>query len=170
MAANAILLLTPVLRLLESPVWLPPWMGELADAAGWTALLLCAAAAAWYLRQTLPGNAAMVLGGVLLGAGVLAACATTHFDSPQLAAWLEYHVLTTAWAGAALCMLGIGFVAHSIRWGGNGIAVCPAAVPGAAVQLPHQPGCIATHHGGNSPPLSSPAGSPSSERWRLCWW
>jgi hypothetical protein len=126
-AANAVLLLTPVVRLLQAPAYLPPWMGELADAAGWTALLLCAAAAAWYLWQTLPGNLSHVLGGVLLEIGVLVACEMTHFNSPQLAAWLEYHMLAMAWAAAALCVLGVGFVWQS-----------PVTAPGAAVDVPHQ--------------------------------
>jgi hypothetical protein len=139
-AANSILLLAPVLWLLQSPAWLPPWMGELADASGWTALLLCAVAAAWYLWQTLPGNVLHALGGVLLGIGVLVACWMPHFNSPQLAVWLEYHMLTMAWAAAASCMLGIGFAANSRGWGNRCISTTAVSAPGAAAQSPQQHG------------------------------
>jgi hypothetical protein len=113
--ANAVLLVLPVARLLQSPAYLPTWMGHLAGASGWAALLLSAVAVAWYLWQELPKHLLNIIGSLLLGAGVLIACQVTSCNSPLLAAWLEYHVLTTAWAAAALLMLGIGFVVGTPR-------------------------------------------------------
>ncbi len=112
-AANVALLLTLVARLLRTPSCLPPQFGEIGDAWGWAALLLCAAAAAWYLWRTMPEQLPHVLGGLLLGIGVLVACNTAHINTPTARDWLEYHVLTMAWASAALVLLGIGFLS---RW------------------------------------------------------
>ena len=103
-AGNLIVLIVPVVWLVRTPVYLPQWMAGLAEPAGWLALLLAAAAAAWYLHQTLPGHLPHVLGGLLLGAGVLCACHTVRL----LDGWLAYQTLVTAWAAAGLILLGIG--------------------------------------------------------------
>ena len=71
---NAAILVLPVYSLLVHPQGLPQWMHDFSDPPGWLALLLCAAAAAWYLYQTRAGSLLHVLGGVTLGAGVLIAC------------------------------------------------------------------------------------------------
>ena len=139
-AANAVLLLVPVVRLLQTPACLPTWMGELADAPGWMALLLAAAAAAWYLWHTLPGAMPHVLGGALLGAGVLAACSVTRIGPPNFADWLEYHVLTTAWAAAAMSVLGVGFVGRKLRAAEMGISpICAEHPPGRSGKLDLSP-------------------------------
>jgi hypothetical protein len=114
MAANAMLLLVPVLRLLAMPAYLSPWMSGLADRWGWIGLLLTAAAIAWRLQQTQPSRLVHVLGATMLGVGVLVACGTGDLTSPGLANWLPYHMLTTAWAAAALCVLGAGFVGRKL--------------------------------------------------------
>ena len=48
---------------------------------GWIGLLSAAAAAGWYLRHTLSGHVLHVLGCLLLGVGVLAACHAGQSDS-----------------------------------------------------------------------------------------
>ncbi len=108
--ANIALLAAPVVRLVKTPAYLPPQFGTIADGWGWVALVLTAAAAGWYLGQTMPERLPHLLGGLLSGVGVLAACDMTHFNPPAIAVWLEYHVLTASWAAAALVLLGIGFL------------------------------------------------------------
>ena len=84
-------------------------MNELAAPQGWIGLLLTAAAAAWYLRQTQPGSLLHVLGGLAVGAGVLAACGVASIYRPAPAdSWIAYHTLTTAWAAAGLIVFAAG--------------------------------------------------------------
>ena len=110
---NVVLLAAPVIALVRAPDKLPGWMKELATGPGWLALLLTAAAAAWYLRRALPGNLVHVVGGLALGAGVLAACyaANQHAVSET---WIESHVLMAAWAATALLLLGGGWLGEMI--------------------------------------------------------
>jgi hypothetical protein len=116
-AASLILLVQPVVWLLGTPGWLPAWMAGLGAAPGWLALGMAAVCAAWYLRQTLPGNLLHVLGGLGLGAGVLAACAVATWDPPSTrhSAWLAYHTLVAAWASTCLALLGIAWLGRSLR-------------------------------------------------------
>ena len=91
--------------------------GPLADAPGWLALLLAAAAAAWYLGRVLPGNLIHVAAGLLLGIGVLMRCHVGQFNkAPGTDSWLAYHTLVAAWASAALLVLGVA-VRHSASGG-----------------------------------------------------
>jgi hypothetical protein len=108
---NAVLLVPAVFELLVTPQGLPLWMTEYGNMAGWLGLLLTAAAAGWYLRQTLPGNMVHALGGLLLGAGVLAACAisNTTFAATILQEWRAYHMLMGAWtASGAVLFAAVG--------------------------------------------------------------
>ena len=121
---NFILLLVPVVWLLSTPAhltgWQTDWMTRLAELPGWLGLLLTAAAAAWYLRQALPGSLLHVPAGLGLGAGVLlAACAAKYsadfqarFDWGQ---WLEYHTLTAAWTAVGALVLALGWFARNLR-------------------------------------------------------
>jgi hypothetical protein len=104
---NAALLVAAVFELLVEPQRVPQWMTEYGDMAGWLGLLLTSAAAGWYLHQTLPGNLVHALGGLLLGAGVLAACGTSSTAStlPLLGEWPAYHVLQAAWTAAGAVLL-----------------------------------------------------------------
>ena len=91
-------------------------MNELAAPQGWIGLLLTAAVAAWYLRQTQPSSLLHVLGGLAVGAGVLAACRVASIYRPAPAdSWIAYHALTTAWAAAGLMV----FAMHGGRLGGR---------------------------------------------------
>lgn len=116
---NVVILVVPALWLTLSPGHLPGWitrpMAQVSDLPGWLGLLLAAAAAAWYLRQVLPGNLLHVLGGLGLGAGVLAACSTTDLGDRGGSAWLPYHTLTTAWAAVGLSLLGLALLGRRLR-------------------------------------------------------
>ena len=135
---GAVLVTLPVLCLLGEPDRLPRWATDLAAAPGWTAILLAAVAAAWYLRQVSPRGLVHVPGSLALALGVLAACAAgmEKGDSPHLYAapfgpfrqmgtvpfcrpWLSYHVLTAAWAAAGLAVLGIGWAGRKLRMTGQ---------------------------------------------------
>lgn len=117
---NVLLLVVPVAWLLLTPDRLSDdmteLMGQMAQAPGWLALLLSAAAAAWYLRQAVPGNLLHVLGGLGLAAGVLLACHTTYVnvtDRPAWNLWMEYHTLIAAWTAVGSLLLAVGL------WGGR---------------------------------------------------
>jgi hypothetical protein len=79
-------------------------------------LLLSAAAAAWYLRQIMPGKLMHVLGPLTLGAGVLAACNAGRWQVPGSLLRIEYWTLTVAWAAAGLLVLTIGILTRQLRW------------------------------------------------------
>ena len=103
------MLALPVAWLVERPTYLPDWLARMADAPGWLALLLSAAAAAWYLGQVSRGNLMHVVGGLAAGIGVLAACHAGR-DNSVAGRWLAYHTLTTAWAAAAMAVLAIAWL------------------------------------------------------------
>ncbi len=105
---NCVLAVLPVAWLMHTPAGLPRWMNELAAPQGWIGLLLAAAAAAWYLRQSQLGSLLHVLGGLALGAGVLAACSMDSiYPHAPANSWIAYHALTTAWAAAGLLVFAI---------------------------------------------------------------
>ena len=112
---NAAILVLPVFSLLVHPQGLPLWMRDFSDPPGWLGLLLCAAAAAWYLYQTRAGSLLHVLGGVALGAGVLIACTASGTNIGRHSDWLEYHLLFTSWAAAAIVVLGAAFAGKELR-------------------------------------------------------
>ncbi|MGA2798300.1 MAG: hypothetical protein ABSE63_12020, partial [Thermoguttaceae bacterium] len=112
---NAAILCLPVYSLLVHPQGLPQWMRDFSDPPGWLALLVCAAAAAWYLYQTRAGSLLHVLGGVTLGAGVLIACTASGSDTGGNGQWQEYYLLFTAWAAAAFVVLGAAFAGKSLH-------------------------------------------------------
>ncbi|MCE5268170.1 MAG: hypothetical protein LLG00_09825 [Planctomycetaceae bacterium] len=113
----------PVAWLVGTPEYLPDWLARLSDVPGWLALLASTAAAAWYSGRALRGNLLHVVSCLILGAGVLIACHVGQGDGSQVANhWHAYHTLMTAWATAALIVLGLGrfavpFVVH--RLGGD---------------------------------------------------
>jgi len=98
------------------PAALPAWASQLAEPPGWIALVLAAAAAAWYLRQVSPEILFHTVGGLGLGIGVLVTCSTAD-GSGRLALddWLSYHVLFTSWAAAGLAVLGLGMLGRNLR-------------------------------------------------------
>jgi hypothetical protein len=112
---NAAILVLPVYALLVQPQGLPQWMHDFSDPPGWLALLLCAAAAGWYLYQTRAGSLLHVLGGVASGAGVLIACTVSAGDTGGNGQWQEYHLLFTTWTGAAFLLLGVGLAGKSLH-------------------------------------------------------
>ncbi len=112
---NAAILILPVYALLVHPQGLPQWMHDFSDPPGWLSLLLCAAAAAWYLYQTRAASLLNILGGATLGAGVLFACTASGADIGGQSQWQEYHLLFTAWAAAAFVVLGAAFACKGLR-------------------------------------------------------
>jgi hypothetical protein len=112
---NTAILVLPVCSLIVHPQGLPPWMRDFSDPPGWLSLLICAAAAAWYLYQTRAGSLLNVLGGAALGAGVLFACTASKANIGRHGEWQEYHLLFTAWAAAAFVVLGAGFAGKGLR-------------------------------------------------------
>jgi hypothetical protein len=114
-AGNLLLAVQPVAWLMYTPSGLPQWMDGLATPQGWIGLLLAAAAAAWYLRQTRAGSLLHVLGGLAIGAGVLSACRVAAICRPTATdAWVAYHVLTTAWAAAGLTVFAIAVAGRAV--------------------------------------------------------
>ena len=113
--ANGSLLLAPVFRLMATPDHLPDALSRLAEAPGWMGLVLTAAAAGWYLRETLPGKLLHVLAGLGLGAGALGACRATMLADRTLWPWPEYHTLTAAWAILGVLLLTIGMLGRNLR-------------------------------------------------------
>ena len=89
-------------------------MQDFSDPPGWLGLLLCGTAAAWYLYQTRAGSLLHVLGGVTLGAGVLLACTASGSNVGRNSDWMEYHLLFSGWAAAALVVSGAAFACRSI--------------------------------------------------------
>ena len=112
---NAAILVLPVFSLIAYPQGLPLWMRDFSDPFGWLSLLLCAAAAAWYLYQTRAGSLLHVLGGATLGAGILFACTASGAFIKALADWPEYHLLFTAWTAGAIFILGAAFAGKNLR-------------------------------------------------------
>jgi hypothetical protein len=113
--ANAAILVLPVFSLIAHPQGLPYRMRDLSDPPGWLGLLLCAAAAAWYLYQSRAASLLNVLGGAAIGAGVLFACSASGTYFCRQGGWQEYHLLFTAWAAAAFAILGAGFAGKELR-------------------------------------------------------
>ncbi len=115
---NLLLLIPAVVSLAVSPQASPGWLADLASPAGWIALLVAMAAAAWYLRQVWPQDLFHVAGGLALGIGVLAACASPRWIEGLTwkldSAWVAYHGLTAAWATLGLVVLGVGWFGR--RW------------------------------------------------------
>jgi len=111
---NAAILVLPIYSLIVNPQELPLWMRDLSDPPGWLGLLLCAAAAAWYLYQTRAASLLHVLGGVTLGAGVLIACTSSGTNIIWFGDWLEYHLLFTACGAAAIVVLGAAFAGNKL--------------------------------------------------------
>jgi hypothetical protein len=133
---NAAILAPPVFTLAISAERMPAWAAGLAAPPGWLGLLLAAAAAAWYLRQTLPGREFHVLGGLALGAGILAACARIPPDAASDANWVAYHTLLTAWSAAAIVLLSVGLAARNLRISPPATMIAPGApAPLAATHL-----------------------------------
>ncbi|NQU24237.1 MAG: hypothetical protein HQ567_23390 [Candidatus Nealsonbacteria bacterium] len=133
---NFALLVVPVLWLLFEPYPIGPYkshfMTQLAEVPGWLGLLLTTAAAAWYLRQAMPAGLTHVLGGLGLGAGVLAACHTPLLvDRPASNLWLEYHTLIVAWTVVGLIVLAVGIAARKLRLTplGDATTLAPDAGP-----------------------------------------
>jgi hypothetical protein len=112
-----LLLMQPAILLASSPEGLPAWTARLAEPAGWMSLVLAAAAAAWYLRETSPRDLVHVLPMTLLGVGVLLACHAARWPVAQ--EWLAYHVLMVAWAVGALLTLAVGWLTRNVRLGGG---------------------------------------------------
>jgi len=145
---NIVVLMVPVIWLLGQPQYMEKWMVDLAQGPGWIALLLATAAAAWYMRQTLPGNLVHVLAGLGLGAGVLIACHTGNFTKPWDGRWLEYNTLIAAWTAVAGILLALGILGRRLRlasqdatpgsslflWKASSTATGPLLLPGVTIQ------------------------------------
>ncbi|NUQ64794.1 MAG: hypothetical protein HUU20_20215 [Pirellulales bacterium] len=124
---NAALLTPPLFALFNDPDSLPQWLPMVADPAGWIALAIAGAVAAWYLWQVKPHQSIDVLGGLALGCGVLLACRAAG-------GWTAYHVLTAAWAAAGLIMLAVGILGKNLRVPGRAM-IEPGAVGSAGEPL-----------------------------------
>jgi hypothetical protein len=137
---NVALVIPAAVAIVASSQSPPDWLADLAAPAGWLALLLAAGAAAWYLRQVSPQDLFHVLGGVALGIGVLAACASAH-GSPGLLSklnvpWLPYHVLMTALAAIGLAAPALGWLGRRWRLTGNSLYDLPASAPAGRLVFP----------------------------------
>ncbi len=131
---NIVLLALTVFQLVQAPANLPAWSAGLASLPGWIGLLSAAVAAGWYVRTwkkttsllhrgTVPFSSdenwdsplLHVLVCLLLGVGVLAACHAGRLEMPAAGvSWLAYHVLTIAWASAAVVSLGLVMLAEKV--------------------------------------------------------
>jgi len=117
---SALLLIPPVVRLVHVPAMLPDWAVQVGQAQGWIAVVLTAAAAAWYLRQVAPGELFHVVGCLGVGLGVLLACTAPTWTLDGLPdTWLEYHVLMTSWAVVGLVALALGILGRNLRIAGQ---------------------------------------------------
>ncbi|MEE8450865.1 MAG: hypothetical protein V3R99_03090 [Thermoguttaceae bacterium] len=121
-----VLLQVPVWEIVLEPTDLPQWISGLADAQGWIGLLATAAAAGWYLRQTLPGSLLHMLAGLGLGAGVLVACQVA--DQPDTNAWTASHAMVAAWTIVGLLVLGLGMLGRNWRLVGSQSSADPEHV------------------------------------------
>jgi hypothetical protein len=94
-------------RLLRGP-GVPPeaWAAVLGGPAGWLALLISTAAAAWHTSAVRPRRRVHVAGLVLLAAGILGAAFARPYDTATL--WVSYHVLAGSWAAVAVALTGGG--------------------------------------------------------------
>ena len=115
---NAVVLAVPAVWLAAAPGDLSEMLSEWGQVPGWLALLATAAAAAWYLRQTLPDALPHVAGALGLGVGVLLACLTAGVvDRPDWNVRIELHTLLSAWTVAATLILGAGIGGRRLRLG-----------------------------------------------------
>lgn len=115
--ANGILLLPALAHVAETPGRLPAWLGQAGEPAGWLALLLIAASAAWYLCRSSPRALTHVVACLGLGGGILAACACARWNlGTALGDWLAYHMLEATWAAVAFAVLGLGLLGRNWRW------------------------------------------------------
>jgi hypothetical protein len=142
---NFFLAVMPVAWLIHTPSRLPPWMNDVAAPQGWTGLLLTAAVAAWYLRQTSLASMLNVLGGLALAAGALGACGMPLLmHNLPAESWVAYHSLTTAWAAAGLIFLAVAIGAG--KWLGPRRLVHPWLVAIGTLTV-----CMATLHAFSDP-------------------
>ncbi len=119
-AGSVALLVPPVLSMWWEPQSVLTWRAWIAEPAGWLALLLTAAAAAWYLWQTGPEKLGHVLAGAGLGVGALAACLMERVGgATALDAWKAYHVLEGAWVLVGFVVLGVGLAGRRLRLEGH---------------------------------------------------
>jgi hypothetical protein len=111
LCGNSVLLLWPLLRMVVLPgTPLPVDLVPVGQVGGWLGLLLGTAATFWYAGQVAPERRADVLIVFGLSLGVLAACsASQRADAGD---WLAYHMLTAAWAGTGLVVLGAERIAQ----------------------------------------------------------
>ncbi|NQT38680.1 MAG: hypothetical protein HQ581_14380, partial [Planctomycetes bacterium] len=132
---NFVLLFVPVVCLVVDPSGLPRWAQALADPPGWIALLLAGAAAAWYLRQVLPGSLPDIAAGFGLGLGVLLACGSERLELASVPkGYLAYHVLTASWTALAAALLAVGWFCRNLKLTGTADAAPRRIAPAAAVR------------------------------------
>ncbi len=135
------LLALPVAWLVRWPTHLPAWLARMADVPGWLALLLSAAAVAWYLGRVSCGKLTHVIGGLVAGIGVLAACHAGRDDS-AVDRWLAYHTLTTAWAAGALAVLAIAWLGRRYAERGWRWPFIPLRSGEVPMELPAEAGAV----------------------------
>ena len=139
--ATGILFLPAVARMLFDPSEVPAPTAELAEPAGWIALLAAVAAAAWYLRQVSPRDLVHVVAGAGLGIGVLLMGSALRWSAAVgRDPWFAYHVLESTWAVAGFLVLLAGVLGRHLRIAGQfgrkgtGTFFGPGGTPSATIQ------------------------------------
>ncbi len=118
--ATGILFLPAVARMLFDPSEVPAPTAQLAEPAGWIALLAAVAAAAWYLRQVSPRDLVHVVAGAGLGIGVLLMGSALRWSAAVgRDPWFAYHVLESTWAVAGFLVLLAGILGRHLRIAGQ---------------------------------------------------
>jgi hypothetical protein len=107
---NLVLLLSPAVTLYFRPERsLPGSILPVGQVTGWLALLLTSAAAFWYGDQVAPRLRRSAVVALVLGLGILAACAGSAWDTGGQ--WLAFHVWLTAWTITGLSVLAAAALA-----------------------------------------------------------
>jgi hypothetical protein len=86
-----------------------------ARAPGWIALLLAAAAAAWYLFQVAPGRMFHAVGGFVLALAALGSCAAMPLTGSY--PFLHVRIFADGLALAALLVLAVGWLGRNWKTG-----------------------------------------------------
>ena len=98
-------------------------MQQLASPAGWTALLLTVAAAAWLEGRFRARNLLHVFSSLAVGAVVLAACGLPAMVTERAAdtQWMASHLLVGGWTAVVLLITALGIAGQKIRLRGQSL-------------------------------------------------